>query len=332
MNKGRRSWFRRALEFLLISLFSVNPLLGERIAIEAGHGPVPIVRRRDEIFFGYGTDSHKGKIKLSYPENPLVIDSGYYKGCIPEYRLTEDIARRLGNLLEADGHEIVYTRINRDSTDFFGNKLSGKKMDQLYEEGLKANPENPSIVEKYIRRGDHENFRKVKNLIQRGQVANDFGADILIDIHINGYWDSKRNGFSFMVYHMGNKGMHDREFYPLGECKNFPNDIARENFERSITLAKYIYEEMEDTRFKDGMVIKPEELPWGTIYGRDSPLLGTYQTFRNGPAILIETGYATNPNDMNILADPSNRQKIAEALHNGIMRYIRNENRWDFTY
>jgi N-acetylmuramoyl-L-alanine amidase len=38
------------------------------------------------------------------------------------------------------------------------------------------------------------------------------------------------------------------------------------------------------------------------------------------PAIIVETGYITNRNDLNYLLKKENQQKIAQGIYNGIMR------------
>ena len=41
------------------------------------------------------------------------------------------------------------------------------------------------------------------------------------------------------------------------------------------------------------------------------------------PAVLLELGFVTNPNEARLLSQPAYQQKIANAMTEGIMNYLR---------
>ncbi len=50
---------------------------------------------------------------------------------------------------------------------------------------------------------------------------------------------------------------------------------------------------------------------------------GLYVTRRvQGPAVLVEGGFVSHPAEARLLGDPDYRQKLAESIAGGIMKYL----------
>ena len=102
-----------------------------------------------------------------------------------------------------------------------------------------------------------------------------------------------------MIYAEGLPDVHDRDFHapPAGGSLDLAVEIERE------------------------LDALGEEIKDGGLYGKDMWYLSTVRI----PAVLVELGRMTNRRDMDHLADPEVRQRTAEAISSGLIRYLRSE-------
>lgn len=125
--------------------------------------------------------------------------------------------------------------------------------------------------------------RKRQDLLNRKKIANDSGADILVSIHLNQFEQSKYKGAQV--------------FYE----KNFP---------KSHTLATAIQNALRDnvdkTNNRVEMQIADNKLQFQNL---------------NLPAVIVECGFLSNPEEALMLNTEEYQKKIALAVYVGILSY-----------
>lgn len=116
----------------------------------------------------------------------------------------------------------------------------------------------------------------------RPNIANEMKADLFFSIHINAYYNDRIQGVE-TLYCSGSSG-------------------------ESKKIAKLVQETMvEELGMVDRGIWERENL----VVLRETKM----------PAVLAEVGYLTHPEDEKKLLDPEFRQKAAEALYKGILKY-----------
>ncbi len=122
-----------------------------------------------------------------------------------------------------------------------------------------------------------------RELLARCAIANKANADLFVSIHAN------------------------------ARARNPGDTSGTETYYRksdSIELARVIQEEL----------VKAAGLLDGGVIRHPKPIVVLYQT--NMPAVLVEVGYLSHPDDEAQLATDAFREKAAEGIANGIRRYV----------
>ncbi len=121
----------------------------------------------------------------------------------------------------------------------------------------------------------------------RPQIANRLGADMFISIHINSTGGRRTWSGTQTYYHMNNA--------------------------TSRALAKAVQSALVETLNLPDRGVRSDR----TLYRTGLAVLRYAQV----PAILVEVAYINHPGDAALLAQPEFRQKVAEALFEGIRRF-----------
>lgn len=121
----------------------------------------------------------------------------------------------------------------------------------------------------------------------RPQIANRLGADMFISIHINSTGGKKTWSGIQTYYHMNNA-------------------VSR-------ALAKAVQSALVETLSLPDRGVRSDR----TLYRTGLAVLRYAQV----PAILVEVAYINHPGDASLLAQPEFRQKVAEAIFEGIRRF-----------
>lgn len=222
---------------------SVLPFSVRRVAIDPGHGGEHS-----------GTTSSRG---------------------VEEKFITLDVARRLAELLRANGFEPVLTRQGDDTL----------------------------------------------SLEERGELANERGADVFVSIHVN--WFSQTTVRAVETYYLG----------PTDDAQ-LQSFAARENLDSSISLGDFrqalqrVYadvrreESRQLARSVQGELLKSLQAinPWVEDRGVKSAPFGVLISTEM-PAILAEVGCLSNEEEAELLERATYRQFLAEALFDGIRSY-----------
>ena len=164
-------------------------------------------------------------------------------------------------------------------------------------------------------------------LYERSRFANEARCDIFISIHSNSY-PKKPNENGFEIYFLSEKAS-DPWASEVADYENASieyeggvfdytatalvlHSIARNEYiNQGSLIAGYIAKFMEKmTPFKN------RGIKQAAFY----VLRGTYC-----PSVLVEVGFMTNRNDKRNLDNPSVQKKVANAIYNGVLEYIKKQ-------
>jgi N-acetylmuramoyl-L-alanine amidase len=137
---------------------------------------------------------------------------------------------------------------------------------------------------------------------ERAEYANACGADLLISIHCNGWFDPGLRGFCVGVLPSPRPG-------GVAEKSELPRwgKRSRQTVRDTELLAETILEELD----------KELALPnRGIQYAEYAALAGATM-----PAVLIECGFLTHPQEAAMLSDPGFHEGIASAIAFAVLRY-----------
>ena len=169
-------------------------------------------------------------------------------------------------------------------------------------------------------------------LPERAEVANRRGADFFIAIHANANRNPRIHGVE--VYYLIAKSL-DVEMERAerqARAAPLPYDQAALHSSRDtkaivwdLLNVEYRRESMELARSIANRVARDLGVPNGGVKA------ARFQVLRdaNMPAVLVEIGYLTHPDEGEHLAETSYRQRLASAVTEGILAYVREHDRTD---
>ena len=159
---------------------------------------------------------------------------------------------------------------------------------------------------------------------KRAAIAASHNADVFVSVHVN--WAPSRSARGSEVWFLSPKGANWTSKKMLSNPERAANEFGltgRESSDlihmlvdvnkqsvmnRSELLAESILESMN----KKGLP------PTRSLKQRGWAVLRTFET----PSVLVETGFISNSSDAKILKSESGRERIAEAVANGIVSYF----------
>ncbi len=128
---------------------------------------------------------------------------------------------------------------------------------------------------------------KVSDIGNRIKIANESGAEFLISIHMNKFTSAKYYGWQTFYASGSDKGKQIAEKIQAAICENIP-EIENKRTALSISGIK--------------LVDKTEI-----------------------PAVIVECGFLSNPDETKRLQTEEYQNKMAEGILNGIMNYLKEE-------
>ena len=165
-------------------------------------------------------------------------------------------------------------------------------------------------------------------LSERSKLANKLHADMFISIHCNASKSKSSHGTQGFYLSpakttearataaLENKVllMEDNPIIDnLNELQFIMADMVQSAYQRESSILAYIIE--QNIARKTGLEPRgPEGAGFYVLYG----------TFM--PAVLVETGFISNPQEEKFLSKPQNQRKIAEAIADGIDQFFENVN------
>ncbi len=157
-------------------------------------------------------------------------------------------------------------------------------------------------------------------------------CDLFASIHVNslprrpGYQDVK----GFQTYFIGHQVTQEanRVAAMENEALRFESEVA--SADTSDDPLAFILRDLQTNEFLRESALLAEAiqtegarvLPGGSRGAQQSPLFAVLRTARR-PAVLVETGFATNPEDGRFLASRDGQKKIAAAIADGIVSYLK---------
>ena len=134
---------------------------------------------------------------------------------------------------------------------------------------------------------DHQGKKKIQDLATRRQIAESYENAVFVSIHMNAFPDSRYGGLQ--VYYSKN---HASSEALAGSIQSLTKELLLPSNQRSI---------------------KPDD---GSIY-----LLDRLRC----PAVLVECGFLSNPEDLSLLSSPDYRRRLAISLCLAISEYLEKE-------
>ncbi len=228
----------------------------------------------------------------------IVIDAGHggrdpgnlgYKKSAVEKDVVLAIAKKLGYYIEQGlpGVEVIYTRN--------GDYLVGAK-------------ENPNIT-------------NMQSLMERGNIANRAEADLFVSIHADAWTQSSVRGAS--VFFLG-LDRSDRSFEAMKEENQIYSDheVVQDLSEEDLIIYELAHSgnignsERIAYMVEDQLKNRAQRKSRGV---RQKGLVVLYQSTM--PAILVETGFLTNPAEKRYLTSDWGQSLIASAIYRAIKQY-----------
>ncbi len=161
-------------------------------------------------------------------------------------------------------------------------------------------------------------------LEERTAIANEKGADLFISIHANASRDQEARGIEtyYLNFTSNSEALEvaARENATSQESVHELRDLIKkialtEKVEESHEFAKQVQREVHGRLQRAGV----RQQDRGVKKAPFVVLIGA-----NMPSILAEVSFLTNPRDERLLKKPDYRQKIADALYQGIAHYVKN--------
>lgn len=177
-----------------------------------------------------------------------------------------------------------------------------------------------------------ENF---VSLADRATKANKSGADLFISIHVNSAKATAANGFS--VHTMGQSSKKDTDLYEynLNVCKRENSVILLEDdystkyegFDPSDPESFIFMQLMQNAYLEQSLnfadIVHKKLAAKGPIHAdrgiSQDPFYVLWKTAM--PSVLVELGFISNPDDLNVLRSAESRDRIADALFDAFKEY-----------
>ena len=180
---------------------------------------------------------------------------------------------------------------NGASSTFDGVNYSETELNMQIAKLLKTSLENEGYTVVMTRNeGEDEYLNENDSLNKRVEIANNAKANLFISIHQNSF--DKPNAYGTEVY------------YSTFNTSGLTQDQINEKIEKSKEVAKKIVDNIcnvigttnRGEKTADFQVIKDT----------------------NMPGVLVECGFISNPDEAKKISDPSNQQKIADAITSAV--------------
>lgn len=168
---------------------------------------------------------------------------------------------------------------------------------------IKRNLEDSkTLTVKFTRMGDTD-----VALADRVGAAIKANADLFISLHVNAGFEKESAGYE--LYFPGFKGQEGSKGAPKGESAAIVRDMVRtKHLNESVRFAQILERRLDPVfpRMDRGV--------------RDAPLLILQNL--NIPAVVLEIGFSTSPNDRKKLQDESIQAAVAKAVADGVREFF----------
>jgi N-acetylmuramoyl-L-alanine amidase len=150
-------------------------------------------------------------------------------------------------------------------------------------------------------------------IIQRTSIANSFHAEALVSLHFGGSYDSGMRGPRVYYYSERSSNAANEKKEPAAEVRRAPaltpwNRAQLSMVSQSQAMAGRLQAKLNE--LFGTPEIKPGSNQFLVLQGSISP------------AVILEAGYLSNPDDARFLADSNNMKRVAAAIAIGIVDFL----------
>ena len=172
------------------------------------------------------------------------------------------------------------------------------------------------------RNGDY--FISLRNRIKKAKRA---GASVFVSIHADAWIRPDARGAS--VYILSDKGASSEAARWMAKKENLSDLVGGEIISKNDEIAKTIFNMSTSAQIKNSSILGKkvlEELSTISHIHKKTVEGAGFAVLKNPdiPSILVETAFISNPQEENRLRNGLHQEKIASALNNGILTFIKN--------
>ncbi|MGZ9899484.1 N-acetylmuramoyl-L-alanine amidase [Shewanella gaetbuli] len=168
------------------------------------------------------------------------------------------------------------------------------------------------------------------DLNRRSELARRNKADLLLSIHADAFTSPQPRGASAWVLSMSRA---DSELGRLLEHTEKHSELLGGvgDIIQNSDVEKYLVQTLIDMQKNNSMVVSNDiarvilaDLGNVTHLHKRSPADASLAVLKSAdiPSILIETGFISNPSEEKLLLNRNHQQKLADAIHRGVVRYF----------
>ena len=181
---------------------------------------------------------------------------------------------------------------------------------------------NPQFKVFLTRNGDY--FISLRNRIKKAKRA---GASVFVSIHADAWIRPDARGAS--VYILSDKGASSEAARWMAKKENLSDLVGGEIMNKNDEIAKTIFNMSTSAQIKNSSILGKkvlEELSTISHIHKKTVEGAGFAVLKNPdiPSILVETAFISNPQEENRLRNGLHQEKIASALNNGILTFIKN--------
>jgi N-acetylmuramoyl-L-alanine amidase len=174
-------------------------------------------------------------------------------------------------------------------------------------------------IEIHVSRAE-DSFRSLR---ERVQLANRWNADCFVSVHGNSSTIKRAHGFE--IYFLSAEAS-DEEAKRLATLENRETSRATSPIESILSDVQATYHVTESSKFAETLFQSmAKAIPRSARGVRQAPF--TVLAGTSMPAVLIELGYLTNPEEGCLLSKADYLNQLANAISSGILVFAQNEKR-----
>ncbi|WP_039055812.1 N-acetylmuramoyl-L-alanine amidase AmiA [Enterobacter sp. Bisph1] len=163
-------------------------------------------------------------------------------------------------------------------------------------------------------------------LYDRVEIAHQHGADLFMSIHADGFTNPSAAGAS--VFALSNRGASSAMAKYLSDKENAADDLAgKKARDKDHLLQQVLFDLVQTDTIKNSLTLGSHILkqikPVHRLHSRNTEQ-AAFVVLKSPsiPSVLVETSFITNPAEEKLLGTAAFRQKIANAIADGILSYF----------
>ena len=163
-------------------------------------------------------------------------------------------------------------------------------------------------------------------LYDRVEIAHQHGADLFMSIHADGFTNPSAAGAS--VFALSNRGASSAMAKYLSDRENAADDLAgKKAKDKDHLLQQVLFDLVQTDTIKNSLTLGSHILrqikPVHRLHSRNTEQ-AAFVVLKSPsiPSVLVETSFITNPQEEKLLGTTAFRQKIANAIADGIISFF----------